>query len=75
LWKYGITSSKKNPKGTPKRTAMQMAKLKRQGLNPVNVARTFDRRKTAMNWETQSITSGKKKGLKLPGNKRIPRLR
>ncbi len=77
VYKYGITSSEVNKSGAyqglPKRVAQQMAKLKRKGLNPKASIKTFKNRQGASNWETGSIKSGKSKGLRLPGNKRIPR--
>jgi hypothetical protein len=76
--KYGVTSSKKtkggkNP-GLSKRAASQIRKMNAIGLQAKATERKFSDRRKALDWEATKITTGKRRGLPLPGNRRIPRI-
>ena len=60
----------------PKRVAMQLRKLERRGMKPVaQIVEEFKSRRRAVNNEALKINAAKSRGERLPGNKRIPRIR
>ena len=79
-YKYGVTSSAlvttKKHGGVPKRVAMQLRKLEHRGMKPaLKAVEEFKNRRKAINNEALKINAAKSRGERLPGNKRIPRIR